>query len=146
MGIELCDEAAPVKQEGSCVGYGRSTAGLNDADGGRQFAALGLAGNQIEVAVLIPPRSRAIRIAATVGALEIQVAEDSGIQQLGAGGIKTPYESVLGCAPDLVSGDYRAAGSWKAGLVVWGTILVFVAGNVSAAGAIHAMAVAYALP
>ena len=85
-----------------------------------------------------------IRIAtAAIGALEIQVAEESGIEQVGAGGIEYRNESELGVASrGLASTDHRAAGGGKArwkriiGQFV-GASIGLDAPHVGAAGAIH---------
>ena len=80
----------------------RSAAGLIGAGGGRQLAGLGFA-DQVEVAVGIHRDPGAIRTAATAGALKsIQVAENGGIEQLGAGRIERRDEGVLGRASGQV--------------------------------------------
>ena len=74
--------------------------------------------DQIEIAVRIHRDPGAIgRAAVSPRALEVQVAEESGIEQMGAGGIEGRDESELGVASGRFgSADYRAGGGWKAGI------------------------------
>src|ERR1035441_8763443 len=106
-GSELGNEAAGTQHIGS-INIKRSGGGLNHAGGGRQLAGLGFA-DQVEVAVGIHGDAGGPGATAALGALKsIQVAEDGGIEQLGAGGIERRDEGVLGRASaSRVSPDNR---------------------------------------
>src|ERR1019366_1454768 len=141
-GRELRNEAAVSLHIRSCAAQ-RSTSWLNHAGGCRQFAGFGFA-DQVEVAVLIHRDRGGVRIAAAGNrALEIQVAEESGIEQVGAGGIEYRHESELGVAPDgLAATDHRFDGGGKArwkriiGQFV-GANIGLNAGHVGATGAVY---------
>src|SRR5271157_1591740 len=91
---ELCNEAAPSLHIVS-TGAQRSSGGLNDPGGGRQVGGRSLTG-QIEIAVGIHGDRGAIGTAAAIFASIIRAAEESGIEQLRAGGIERRGEGVLG--------------------------------------------------